>query len=1048
MDNTIQNILINLDKFCDYVPILSTITNAVDALVRRIFLSDETKKENLILNNRYFRHLDSKKVLGNVVLIPFVGNIAIYCYRSWEKDAQVHQSRVLARPLEIPVPGAKAYYTDEMLTSIREIVACMPRDNSDLDVSQLRPEDLVPELKNRLRRIFSNDVFVWDIYVWDRFRKALNAIDHCSNLVMIVNRENNIKSRMKEVMISDFEDLQRDILKMVLRVPLISSDDMFAYYSRTYGEQKTPKFQLDDLKFLSKIISLCNQNSDYTIVFPLFKKFRERVLDSVHNHNFRAFKREDKWAQDDYEVMCGFIKILKENFILDYQLIREFEDKLKLVLLNNGIFKQDQDFDHLFKILQHINYKQGGSQYTLDSATFRLNSSDTFVEVLAGLRLDDNQIIPCLDQFNKIMSRSHVEVRKKYQGFKNNILMGFFHKLFSSNESDTHKPKNIAKICSFCVSELADEMADLHDEKNIKDTLSSVLGTITREDGNVQELIRDDEFRRTCLESDYSYLLLPDFFKFLDICKKLFRKDKLDADDITSEQIDLSGHPEFNQLAANSICSRESVWSDKGATLIQGINHPDILGFAREYQDYKREFKKHGDADKAIIIQGQTIPYHSSLIPEYVIEELQRDESITSKGVKAIFFGFYCGFDGDSPLFKHWKSHWFPVIKKLHPEVAEEAEEPAAFFNHLYREEIDQHCSEFYQKILRDFGPPDVILKIEGKSISVHREVLKSYCKGLGHNYFSALFSGVYEQNEEIVLDLGELPPGERPSLTHRGISLQLMEIYQEKLENNACAMFREEQRGAREFFFPVTDPSILSEKTNDKFHNQLLFELRLEQFLKMKLTSNNPSEIASVLADFYVKDSRCQLRPMCDMAFRVAKEKKIRILGNEDTLMDLVQQKAYAKTRLLYNYTTEEHIHHYRYQAEHLEEEEFFTYYYRFMPEKFFPLGEKGRALFRKKALKEMKNLGYMTYNEFNNLLSALVRILSFAEIKELTTEEMSIVTDMVIVLPGKLPKLMLDSDENINLKNAVQHNWRALNQKLGTNIPFVIDFSLEVQE
>lgn len=55
------------------------------------------------------------------------------------------------------VPGTYAYYTDEMLEVCRQIVACMPGDNSDLDVSKLRPENFVEILKERFVIFFHTD---------------------------------------------------------------------------------------------------------------------------------------------------------------------------------------------------------------------------------------------------------------------------------------------------------------------------------------------------------------------------------------------------------------------------------------------------------------------------------------------------------------------------------------------------------------------------------------------------------------------------------------------------------------------------------------------------------------------------------------------------------------------------------------------------------------------------------------------------------------------------------------------------------------------------
>jgi hypothetical protein len=186
-------------------------------------------------------------------------------------------------------------------------------------------------------------------------------------------------------------------------------------------------------------------------------------------------------------------------------------------------------------------------------------------------------------------------------------------------------------------------------------------------------------------------------------------------------------------------------------------------------------------------------------------------------------------------------------------------------------------------------------------------------------------------------------------------------------------------------------------------------------------------------------------------MAFRIAIEKRIRILGDAANLMDLIQQKAYAKlnSTSIYQYSKEEVYHYFRYKAEHLVEE--FNLFYNSMRDEVFPLGEKGRALFRKEAFNYMRSIfasEEMTYREFYSYLSQLVRLLSFADVKVVTAQENSIIVEMVKTLPGKLPKLMLDNDYNIDLKNRVVKVWTELNQKLETNIPFDIDFGLEALE
>jgi hypothetical protein len=88
--------LVNADKFCDYVPLLSFLSNTVDligkgilGINRSIFGEKETIK-----NNHYYTHLKHKSVGQCVVLaIPVIGTIyAVILNASEEKLRESYQS--------------------------------------------------------------------------------------------------------------------------------------------------------------------------------------------------------------------------------------------------------------------------------------------------------------------------------------------------------------------------------------------------------------------------------------------------------------------------------------------------------------------------------------------------------------------------------------------------------------------------------------------------------------------------------------------------------------------------------------------------------------------------------------------------------------------------------------------------------------------------------------------------------------------------------------------------------------------------------------------
>ncbi len=960
----------------------------------------------------------------------------------------------------------EAYYTDEMLVLVRQIVACIPGNNTDLDVNKIRPEELITKLKERLETFFSTQIDPynpkgWFLTRWEGFLSALRAVDSCSKLMQISHGCKDM---------NHFADLQNNVLGIIQR---ISSNNFITAYYKERGINNL-KFLFDDLILLQKILDFNNASSFSLIeekrqeIDKKLNDFQPYILKIIRDESsgFPSFlKQQGRWAPQDYELMCEFLEssvgrkddiVAKFRFRLLCTLIYTTPTLFNLNCEYRGLDKAERSFS--LDPADFTATTRSSLVYVLNElSTIKLPSEDpyAFRNTFRRRNFYDDGFLPLLEHFNKIMDASTFEVRKICHPFKVNILTNLCERYENFQWTFPLQSPcllSVAKICWLCIS----EMAEIND-KGRQNDIEPLLVRILDKTIHVMWYSKiEEEEQNKIWASEVKYLLLPELEPLLGICKNLLDLNSVVLNNVSTKSINFEDCPQFNNLVANSICSRESVWSDKGIALIQNINHPDIQRLVMEYGNYKRAFDKLGVADRSITIHGKIIPYHSSMVPDYLIEEIQKDKSISSKDFKAILYGFYCGYDEDSSLFKHWKKDWVQAVTTLHPEVAEE---PAAFFKHHFSEEFDEQCKVFFQTIARDYGPTDMSLAVEGKLIPVHQEVLKSCANLLAPNYFSGLFSGSFKRQEVIDLDhpgsqliAGKIrvfndEPAYMP-ITHRGVSLQLMDIYREETDFPHCATFRDEQRCVRDIFFPVSDPFILAQKFNDESYTDQLLELRFQYFLKTKLT-NNLSVLAQAIADFYVKNSGCDLVHMCEEAFKVANEKRIRILGNVENLMDLIQQKTYGTSDFridLWSYSDEEIILYFRYMAEHIEEGEFFRHFYGTMPREVFSLGEKGRAIFRKKAFNFMKtnltSINEMSYFEFNNSLIGLIRLLSFAEIIKLTTEEVSIVTEMVNALPGKLPLIMLDSDYNINLKNQVVKQWGELNQKLGTQIPFVIDF------
>jgi hypothetical protein len=68
--------LVKMDTFCDYVPILSTVSNLVD-IVQKCFTLPAMKRKELY-EDHYFTHLQQKNIPRCIILlIPILGNIVI-----------------------------------------------------------------------------------------------------------------------------------------------------------------------------------------------------------------------------------------------------------------------------------------------------------------------------------------------------------------------------------------------------------------------------------------------------------------------------------------------------------------------------------------------------------------------------------------------------------------------------------------------------------------------------------------------------------------------------------------------------------------------------------------------------------------------------------------------------------------------------------------------------------------------------------------------------------------------------------------------------------
>ena len=97
--------LVKADRVCDYVPLLSSVSNLVDLFQKCVVLPLMDKET--IESNHYFKHLDQKSFLRCLVLvIPVFGNLGVGIYDfSRSENADISDDKAKVTPIskvEIP----------------------------------------------------------------------------------------------------------------------------------------------------------------------------------------------------------------------------------------------------------------------------------------------------------------------------------------------------------------------------------------------------------------------------------------------------------------------------------------------------------------------------------------------------------------------------------------------------------------------------------------------------------------------------------------------------------------------------------------------------------------------------------------------------------------------------------------------------------------------------------------------------------------------------------------------------------------------------------
>lgn len=139
MPRVTGNTLIQTDRICDYIPLASTITNLVDLFEKCAFRGCCNSKS--ITENRYFSHINDKKILRCIILlVPILGNIIIAIY-----DLIQHYKAKRAQSSEKEVPQESTLKSQRLIDAhMHKVCNIMRKGNLEEFKKLLDEEALAP----------------------------------------------------------------------------------------------------------------------------------------------------------------------------------------------------------------------------------------------------------------------------------------------------------------------------------------------------------------------------------------------------------------------------------------------------------------------------------------------------------------------------------------------------------------------------------------------------------------------------------------------------------------------------------------------------------------------------------------------------------------------------------------------------------------------------------------------------------------------------------------------------------------------------------------
>ena len=125
MVTSIGHVLVQADKVCDYIPVVSTISNLTVLFQKTIILPFSDRQT--VINSRYYTHLEQKSALRCVMLlIPVIGNIVVGIYDFANRKYNDKAFMLTA----VQQNGMALQYASEQLKSDRDVVLAAIRKNS------------------------------------------------------------------------------------------------------------------------------------------------------------------------------------------------------------------------------------------------------------------------------------------------------------------------------------------------------------------------------------------------------------------------------------------------------------------------------------------------------------------------------------------------------------------------------------------------------------------------------------------------------------------------------------------------------------------------------------------------------------------------------------------------------------------------------------------------------------------------------------------------------------------------------------------------------